>query len=82
MGDLNHDPVDKPSHYSEGRAIEVIDVLEDWAARAPDPVTGSLLWNSCKYLGRLFDKGHPSQDAKKARFYLNRLIDKLEQKGL
>jgi len=79
MGAADYDPVDRPSHYAEGRAIEVIDVLEDWVARAPDPVTGSLLWNTCKYLGRLFDKGHPLRDAKKSRYYLNRLISRLEK---
>ena len=75
---MTFDPVDRPAHYNEGRRFEVIDVLEDWASRAPDPVLGGLLWQSCKYLGRLFDKADPVEDAKKARWYLSRLIDKLE----
>ena len=76
----NHDNVNKPSHYTEGRAFEVIEVLEDWCGRAPDPVLGGLQWNSLKYQGRLWDKVNPLEDAKKSRWYLNRLIDKLEAK--
>jgi hypothetical protein len=75
---MNFDPVNCPAHYREDRRFEVIDVLEDWASRAPDPVLGGLLWQSCKYLGRLFDKADPLEDAKKARWYLSRLISKLE----
>jgi hypothetical protein len=75
---MSFDPVENPAHYNEGRQFEVIDVLEDWASRAPDPVLGGLLWQSCKYLGRLFDKADPLEDAKKARWYLSRLIGKLE----
>jgi hypothetical protein len=75
---MTFDPVDRPAHYNDGRRFEVIDVLEDWASRAPDPVLGGLLWQSCKYLGRLFDKADPLEDAKKARWYLSRLISKLE----
>ena len=76
---MTKDNVNHPSHYTEGRAFEVIDILEDWAKRAPDPVKGGLYWNSTKYLGRLWDKENPLQDAKKARWYLDRLINKLEE---
>ena len=76
----NHDNVDHPSHYTEGRAFEVIEVLEDWCGRAPDPVLGGLQWQSLKYLGRVWDKVDPLEDLKKSRWYLNRLIDKLEAK--
>lgn len=72
------DPVNHPSHYTEGRAFEVIDVIEDWAGRAPDPV-GAWLQGSClKYIARCWDKHNALQDLKKARFYLDRLIAKLE----
>ncbi len=75
---MTQDNVNHPSHYTEGRAFEVIDVLEDWIARAPDPVLGGLQWNSLKYQGRVWDKVNPLEDLKKSRWYLNRLIDKLE----
>lgn len=76
------DKVNHPSHYTEGRAFEVIEVLEDWCGRAPDPVLGGLQWNSLKYQGRLWDKANPLEDAKKSRWYLDRLIQKLEGKEL
>jgi hypothetical protein len=75
-----HDPVNSPSHYTEGRKFEVIDVLEDAASRAPDPVLGALQWQALKYLNRLWDKGNPEQDAQKAMWYLMRLINKLAER--
>ena len=74
------DPVN-PQHYQNYR-IEVIDILEDAVARAPDPIKGSLQYQVLKYLLRLWDKDGPLQDAKKARWYLDRLISKLEQQHL
>jgi hypothetical protein len=75
---MTHDNVNHPSHYTEGRAFEVIEVLEDWCGRAPDPVLGALQWSCLKYQGRLWDKVDPLEDAKKSRWYLDRLISKLE----
>jgi hypothetical protein len=70
------DPVN-PQHYRNYR-IEVIDILEDAVVRAPDAVKGSLQYQVLKYMLRLWDKDGPLQDAKKARWYLDRLISKLE----
>ena len=70
-----NDPIN-PAHY-QGR-YEVIDVIEDWISRAPDPVVGNCQGHVCRYLGRLWEKGDPLINAKKARWYLNRLIDHLE----
>lgn len=70
--------VDHPKHYTEGRKFEAIDVLEDTISRAPDPVLGSLQWQAMKYLLRLWDKDDPCLDAAKSRWYLNRLIEKLD----
>ena len=72
------DQVNHPSHYTAGR-YEAIDVIEDAVQHAPDAVLGGLQWQSLKYILRLWGKGNPKQDAMKARFYLNRLIDKLEE---
>lgn len=77
---MTKDNVNHPSHYTEGRAFEVIDVLEDWCGRAPESVLAGLQWNSLKYQGRVWDKANPLEDLKKSRWYLNRLIDKLEAK--
>lgn len=72
------DPVNHPPHYTAGR-FEVIEVLEDAAQHAPDPVLAGLQWQALKYLLRLWLKGNPRQDAMKAAWYLNRLIERLSQ---
>ena len=71
------DPVNHPPHYTAG-AVEVIDLLEQAVSSAPDPVSGALQWQCLKYLNRLWLKGCPLEDARKARWYLDRLIAKLE----
>ena len=71
------DEVDNPAHYNEGE-IEtidyIVDVLGEW-----DSIHychGNIL----KYLStRLWTKGKPLQDAKKARWYLNKMIDLMEK---
>ncbi len=70
------DPIN-PEYYRNYR-VEVIDILEDAVARAPDPIKGSLQYQVLKYLLRLWDKEDPLKDAKKSRWYLDRLISKLE----
>jgi hypothetical protein len=40
-------------------------------------VLGGLQWQTLKYLMRIWLKGNALQDAKKARWYLDRLISKL-----
>lgn len=66
------DPVNHPQHYTFGK-YEVIDVLEDWFATDP------LLWQVGKYLARAGRKGDVLEDLKKARWYLDRKISKLEE---
>ncbi len=66
------DPVNHPPHYTFGR-FEVIDVLEDWFPDDP------LLWQVGKYIARAVRKGDAVTDLKKARFYLDRRIKKLEE---
>ena len=70
------DPIN-PDYYRNYR-VEVIDILEDAVARAPDPIKGSLQYQVLKYLLRLWDKENALKDAKKSRWYLDRLISKLE----
>lgn len=71
------DPVNHPPHYTAGR-FEAIDVIEDAVQHAPDAVLGGLQWQALKYLLRMWSKGNALQDAAKARWYLERLIAKLE----
>ena len=70
------DMVNNPPHYSVGR-FETIDVLEDVTQFAPSPVLGSLQWQTLKYLLRLWHKDCPGTDARKAQWYLQRLVSRL-----
>ena len=70
------DAVNHPSHYTAGKT-EVIDVLEDWVKAAPDAVVGGLQWQVIKYISRMWLKKNPYEDARKAQWYLNRLVNKL-----
>lgn len=67
----DHDVINHPSHYAEGRKYEPIDVFLDWGL-------GPLEWQVCKYLSRLGRKGDALEDARKAQFYMNRLVEQLE----
>ena len=71
-----NDAVNSPSHYTHGK-VEAIDVIEDAIKDAPDNRAGFLQGQVLKYLLRLWHKGKSKQDAEKARWYLNRLIDHL-----
>lgn len=71
------DVVNSPAHYTRGR-VEAIEVIEDAIQDAPSPAEGMLQAQVIKYLLRLWLKEKPVQDAKKARWYLDRLIEKLE----
>lgn len=72
------DRVNSPSHYTSGKT-EVIDIIEDAVKDAPKVRWGLLQGQVLKYILRLWLKDDPLEDAKKARWYLDRLIDKLEK---
>lgn len=74
---LASDPVNHPKHYTQG-GIECIDALE----AATINLTGwlaTLTYQIMKYMWRWNEKGKPLEDLKKARFYLDRLIQKVEE---
>jgi len=71
------DRVNSPSHYTAGK-VEAIDIIEDAIASAPNPTFGFLQAQVLKYLLRMWLKDNPLEDAKKAQWYLNRLIAKGE----
>jgi hypothetical protein len=73
------DRVNSPSHYMSGKQA-VIDTIEDAVKDAPNPVLGGLQWNVLKYMLRVWLKDNPLEDLKKARWYLNRLIEKMEER--
>ena len=67
------DPVNNPAHYTVG-TIEVLDFIED---QGMDYREGNII----KYVCRAKYKGKYLEDLKKARFYLNRLIEEAENEG-
>ncbi len=72
---LANPEIDRPYHYNTGN-IEAIDYLED---NLPDVAfIGYLDGNVKKYMHRWRYKGR-IKDLLKARWYLNRLINKLKQ---
>tara|TARA_B100001093_G_C26680599_1_gene950223 strand:+ start:77 stop:481 length:405 start_codon:yes stop_codon:yes gene_type:complete len=73
---ISTDRVNHPSHYTRGTQ-EAIDIIEDAIQDAPSPVEGMLQAQALKYLLRLWLKDDPKQDARKAAWYLERLIEKL-----
>lgn len=73
-----NDPVNHPPHYTAGR-YEAIDVIEDAISKAHSPQRAYLHGQSLKYLLRLWEKGSWLEDAKKARWYLDRLIKAMEE---
>ena len=63
--------IDHPPHYTFGE-IEVIDAIEDWRL-------GFHLGNVVKYVARSAHKGDQLADLRKARWYLEREIVRLER---
>lgn len=72
--DVNPDLVNRPAHYTQG-GIECIDAMT--AAFGDEAVKDFCLCNCFKYLWRHRNK-NGVEDLKKARWYLNRLITKME----
>jgi len=68
---MNHDPINNPSHYAEGRQFEPIDVIEDWELNFR-------LANTVKYISRAGRKKDILEDLRKARWYLDREIASLD----
>lgn len=66
--------VNHPAHYGgENNPYEAIKVIEAWEL-------GFCLGNTVKYISRCGKKDEPLQELKKARWYLDREISKLESK--
>lgn len=67
----NYDSVNRPSHYTEGRRYEPINVIEDWKL-------DFCLGNALKYISRAGRKQDEIEDLKKAQWYIERKIKQLE----
>lgn len=72
------DAVNHPPHYTVG-GIETIDFMQ--AKSSPEEFAGHLRLTTLKYLSRGPFKEDAIEDYKKARWYINRLIDFLETGG-
>ena len=70
------DMVNSPAHYTNG-SQEAIDIIEEAIQEAPSMKQAYAQGQVLKYLLRLWLKDNPKEDAEKARWYLNRLIDSL-----
>lgn len=68
-----NDPVNHPAHYTSG-PIEVIDIIEGFGL-------GFHLGNVVKYVLRSPRKGNEIQDLEKARWYLDRMIEKRKKEA-
>ena len=71
---LMEDKVNSPSHYNHGE-IECIDAIA--SALSLDELKGFVRGNVIKYLWRANHKEKEAEDLKKARWYLDYLINKL-----
>lgn len=61
--------VDHPAHYRADSGIEAIDVIEAWDL-------GFCLGNALKYICRAGMKGDAVEDLEKARWYIDREIQR------
>ena len=72
--EIRYDTVHAPQHYLHGRK-ETIDVITD--CMTSDEFHGYLKGNILKYVSRYKFKGEPLEDLQKAQWYLNRLIQEV-----
>lgn len=70
---MKEDLVNNPSHYNQS-GIECIQAIEASLTKE-HPFSGMLKGNVIKYLWRYIYKGNPLQDLRKARWYLDKLIE-------
>jgi len=77
LDNKDRDMVNSPAHYAEGE-IETIDYIVDVLGtyEAISYCHGNII----KYTGsRLWKKGNPIEDAKKARWYMDKMIELMEK---
>ena len=69
------DPVNHPDHYTSG-GVECIEAIR--ASMSEEAFKGFLKGNVLKYLWRYEKKIAPTEDLKKAEFYLKKLIEEMK----
>ena len=70
---MKKENVNHPKHYNVGK-IEVIDAIEEWNMGFCDG-------NVIKYVARHKYKDKPLEDLRKAKWYLERLIQQYEREN-
>lgn len=68
--------VNHPKHYGGDVVHETYKCLAEWGL-----IANAYLWNAVKYISRAGKKGDVLEDLKKARWYLDREIERLEGKN-
>jgi hypothetical protein len=76
------DNVNNPKHYEVLPGVEVYDIREAILSKYPHlhPCVADDWSRASEYLLRMFGK-NGLEDAKKARWYLNKLIERMEENG-
>ena len=69
--------VNHPIHYGGDTTYECIKVLKNWMSK--DEYIGFCKGNTLKYLARVGKKDKALQEYKKAAWYLNKLIEAMEE---
>lgn len=73
---MSSDNVNRPAHYTAGK-VECIEALE--AMLGSYNFQSLLRGQVVKYMWRMDKKGTPLEDARKAQFYLNKLVAVMEE---
>ena len=71
------DDVNKPKHYTQG-SIECIDAIDAMLEESGSSRADFYRTQIIKYIWRMPYKGSPRKDAKKARYYVDRLICEID----
>ena len=72
----SNDPVNHPSHYTQG-GIECIRAIE--ASMSAEEFQGYCKGNAMKYLWRYRNKGKALEDLEKSEFYLHELHESIKK---
>lgn len=79
MSEIKNDPVNHPNHYQTKSGLEVIDAIRAFTEDCQG-IEGYYTGNTIKYICR-WKKKNGLEDLKKARVYLNWLIEHEEKKN-
>jgi protein of unknwon function (DUF3310) len=74
---VNEDIINHPKHYKLGNSLETIDIVEAVTVNLQG-IEAVCVGNVLKYVCR-YSKKNGLEDLKKAQWYLNHLIEKMEK---